>query len=90
MDQKAITRLAVIRAVNYMFEGVQDDDHALFTFETLAEYPNNQLVQAIDVAGAKVQWLFTGYTMESFISSIQARIDLNARDIELNLLVNQM
>lgn len=88
MNEKEITRLASIRTIEYMFDGITDDDHALFVMETLGEFPDDQVVSAIDVNGAKVNWVFSGYTMASFTDSMQTRLDSTAEAIKLNLLVN--
>lgn len=90
MDQKVITRIAVIRAIESLFDGITDDDHALFVFEVMAEFPDDQRVSAIDVNGARVQWLYRNYQMPMFREALNHRVTVNADTVALNLLVNQL
>lgn len=90
MDQKVITRIAVIRAIESLFDGITDDDHALFVFEVMAEFPDDQRVSAIDVNGARVQWLYRNYQMPMFREALNNRVTVNADTVALNLLVNQL
>jgi len=90
MDQKVITRIAVIRAIESLFDGITDDDHALFVFEVMAEFPDDQRVSAIDVNGAQAKWLYKSYPLHMFREALNNRVTMNARDAELNLLVNQL
>lgn len=90
MDQKAITRLAVIRAMNSVFDGITDDDHALFTFETLGEFPDDQRVSAIDVAGAHVRWEYKNLPFRRLMELMDNRVKFHAHGVELNLLANTL
>lgn len=90
MNEKEVTRLACIRAVNTTFENVQDDDHALFIFETMGEYPDDQVLSAIDVNGAKVHWLFQNDTLPAFAEQLSYRVQREAESVHLNLLVNSL
>jgi len=90
MNQKEITRLAVINAVRFMFTGITDDEHALFVFETMDEFPADQVVTAIDVNGAIPMWLYEHDSLTTFMTLLHCRVDMNAKEIELNMLVNTM
>jgi hypothetical protein len=90
MDQKAVTRLAVIRAMNSVFDGITDDDHALFTFETLAEFPQDQRVSAIDVAGAHVRWDYKNLPFNRLAELMDTRVKYYAHEVELNTLANNL
>lgn len=90
MNQKEITRLAVIKAVSFMFDGITDDEHALFVFEVMDEYPDDQVITAIDVNGAKPIWMFENYKFAAFMESLDFRIQDYATEIRLNLLANTL
>lgn len=90
MDQKEITRIAVIRSMQSMFDGITDDESALFAFETLGEFPDDQQTSAIDVNGVHASWLYKTWPFPMFMEALHGRIKMNAKSVELNELVNQL
>lgn len=90
MNEKEITRLACIRAIHNLFDGVQDDDHALFVYETMDEFPQDQRVSAIDVNGAHAKWIYKTCPLHMFVSALNAQVSIEANRIKLNMLGNTL
>lgn len=90
MTSKDVTRQAALTTIDFMFTGVRDMEHALFIMEVMDEYPTDQVVKAIDIDGAVPHWMFAEYTFAAFIDSMQVRIELVGKEIELNMLANSL
>ena len=84
LTQKDYTRIAVIRAVNFYFENVRDDEHALFIYEVMAEYPDDQVLSAIDINGAKLHWLYHLDNFPRFMVMLQTHVYFGGETAELN------
>lgn len=90
MNQKDFTIIGTFRGISFFFDNVRDDEHACFIFETLAEFPDDQLISAIDIDGAIPKSLWFKLSFNTFMDNIQAMIKHYAEDAELNNLLYKM